>query len=244
MPPSAIPNPNPNPTPNPNHQAFIADWLPQVLSVVPLTPGLDPAQVRQSTLILLDFLRPRDPAQAVIAGLCIATLFAGLEALRQSQEPGLPPQLAARLRGSYFTAVRMVLTMTRRLQQDRGEAPTSFLPDLPELAAVSAPSAARPQNPMHQNAPPARPAPPPPAKAPPPPSAVQPPPASAPQITPRQFNPMPSENGTAASLGALLATAAAPGQPPMPPAALTHKQRKAAKYAQRRASALGGQAQP
>lgn len=220
-----MPTPSiPRPAITPAHEAFIRQWLPLVLSTIAVAPGTDPTPARQSSLTLIDFLRPRDPAEAVITGLCVATLFSGMESLRQSLQPGLPPHLACRLRGNGFSAVRMVLAMVRKLAQGRGEDETSFLPDLPELTTLLHAQAAQP----HPAAPPTEAAPQPPAASPPPP---QPTPANTSAIAPCRLNPMPSENTPSASIGAMLASLAPDQKQPE----LTRRQRKAARYAMARA---------
>jgi hypothetical protein len=51
-------------------------------------------------------LRPANLAETLIAGLYIATLFGGLESLRQADAPDLPPALACRLRSSGFSGIQ------------------------------------------------------------------------------------------------------------------------------------------
>ncbi|HEY1935697.1 MAG TPA: hypothetical protein VGG99_27125 [Acetobacteraceae bacterium] len=78
----------------------------------------------------------------------IATLFAGIESLRQADAPDLPPALACRLRSSGFSAIRLMPTLGARLEKLRGEQPGTKPPGIEALSAMLAAGATRQFDPM------------------------------------------------------------------------------------------------
>ena len=228
--------------PNPAIEAFDQTYLASILTTVPIPPGMTQAQVRASVQVILAALHPANPAETLFAGLYIATLFGGIESLRQAEAPELTPTLAGRLRSIGFSAFRLVLTLGRKLEQSRGNQPGANPPGIEAMSVMLAAQAARPFNPMPQHAPGPRPggekpatrqpAPPHPAALPPAPRPPAPAEAakSATPIAPAAPPAQPQSQPT----GALPAAAPLPLPQAIPPG-LSRKDRKAAKYAFRRA---------
>ena len=144
------PTPTPHPHLTPTLETFIQHWLPMVLSTM---PGTDADQLRDSALIIIDSLRPRDTIDTLFSGVFVASLFGGLESLRQSMLPGLPEPLACRLRTIGFSGLRTAVALVGKLREDRPGAPTVFLPAMADMAALLQAGGAPSFSPMSQQPP-------------------------------------------------------------------------------------------
>ncbi len=143
-----MPEPQPAAPSSPLDLATLNTLLRNTLDALPqhkqLTPQ-DLAESRQAALHLVAALAPRDPAEAALAGRCVAAHHALMEAFRCAAVPDLPATLMLRFQGRAIALSRVMTATLRELEQRQQRPARRLAPALPQPAAqpAAAPPAPR-----------------------------------------------------------------------------------------------------
>jgi hypothetical protein len=109
-------------------EATIHTMLRETLSAIPLDPNMndeDKAMLKESVVLSLTTLAPRDPAEAMLAQRIVVAHHSAMECLRRAAEPGVSNVEMLRLQARHVSLSNLSARLQRELRQLQAARPVA-----------------------------------------------------------------------------------------------------------------------